>query len=147
MSLRSKMVKIIFSVTSLHWSSWQLPQNPTWHVQPKLLWALNKRLYSQPLKGVFHLSDGHLDSNFTYGFAGIVQFETKSSVPKLIIHFGVCSLFISHVHLFSAFFFHSQCLRFYYVKAQKIHIVKATHWQSFFFFNHSFKCLKVKLVA
>lgn len=46
------------------------------------------RLYSQHLNGVFHLSDGSLDSNFTNGFAPIVQLKTKRAVLMLIIRVG-----------------------------------------------------------
>lgn len=58
------------------------------------------------------MSDGSLDSNFTNGFAPIVQLKTKSAVSMLIILVGahpalyksvsVCT-FILHVFFLSQF--------------------------------------------
>lgn len=102
----------VFSPCSSLWSSWRLPQNPRHDFRQKLLWALlwalSLRLYAQHF--VITLGMAGLDSNFTNGFAPIVQLRTKSAVwMQIIIHVGTYQALQKSVslcaHSFSAFSF------------------------------------------
>lgn len=122
-TIKSHLTRVSFFF--FHWASRQLALNPTRHFQQKLLWllwALNMKLYSQHLNGVFHLSDGSLDSNFSNGFAPIVQLKTKSTVSMLIIHVGAYPALYKSVSVCTfifCFFFLSEFLDFIMLNLRK----------------------------